>query len=60
MPFFNSLLERLAGRVESLAILYRTLAAEDHKGELDLGVYLSQIAAVRMSAPIPLRGFAST
>jgi PAS domain S-box-containing protein len=46
-------LERLAGRVESLAILYRTLAAEEHKDELDLGIYLSQIAAAAMSAHAP-------
>ncbi|MDW6021030.1 histidine kinase dimerization/phosphoacceptor domain -containing protein [Mesorhizobium sp. BAC0120] len=43
-------LERLAGRVESLAILYRTLAAAEHKDELDLGIYLSQIAAATMQA----------
>ena len=43
-------LERLAGRVDSLAILYRTLSAEEHKDEIDLGVYLSQIASAAMTA----------
>jgi PAS domain S-box-containing protein len=43
-------LERLAGRVESLAILYRILSREEHKDELDLGVYLSQLASAAMAA----------
>jgi PAS domain S-box-containing protein len=47
-PDKNSL-ERLAGRVDSLAILYRTLADDDHD-EVDLGVYLSQIASAAMAA----------
>lgn len=42
--------ERLAGRVESLALLYRSLS-DDGKGDsVDLGTYLSQIAAAVMSA----------
>lgn len=41
---------RLAGRVDSLALLYRSLS-EDEAGEtVDLGVYLSQIAAAVMKA----------
>lgn len=41
---------RLAGRVDSLALLYRSLS-EDQPGEtVDLGVYLSQIAAAVMKA----------
>jgi PAS domain S-box-containing protein len=43
-------LERLAGRVESLAILYRILAGDEQKEELDLGVYLSQLASAAMAA----------
>jgi two-component sensor histidine kinase len=42
--------ERLAGRVDALAILYQTLSSDEQKDEVDLGVYLSQIAsAVMMS-----------
>lgn len=43
-------LERLAGRVESLAILYRILSHDEHRDELDLGVYLSQLASAAMAA----------
>ena len=42
--------DRLAGRVESLALLYRALSEEGHGEEVDLGVYLSQIASAVMSA----------
>jgi len=42
--------DRLAGRVESLARLYRALSEEGHSEEVDLGVYLSQIASAVMSA----------
>ena len=42
--------DRLAGRVNSLALLYRSLS-EDLSGEtVDLGVYLSQIASAVMQA----------
>ena len=42
--------DRLAGRVNSLALLYRSLS-EDVSGEtVDLGVYLSQIASAVMQA----------
>jgi two-component sensor histidine kinase len=42
--------ERLAGRVDALALLYRSLS-EDEKGEtIDLGVYVSQIASAVMAA----------
>jgi PAS domain S-box-containing protein len=42
--------DRLAGRVDALALLYRSLS-EDEKGEtVDLGVYISQIASAVMSA----------
>jgi two-component sensor histidine kinase len=42
--------ERLAGRVDALAILYQTLSGEHHKDEVDLGVYLSQIASAVMAS----------
>lgn len=41
--------ERLAGRVDALSILYRTLSGEGHEEEeVDLGVYLSEIASAVM------------
>ena len=36
---------RLAGRIESLALLYETLSNDQEDKELDLGIYLSQLAA---------------
>jgi two-component sensor histidine kinase len=42
--------ERLAGRVDALAILYQTLSADDQKDEVDLGTYLSQIASAVMAS----------
>ncbi|MFC3324404.1 histidine kinase dimerization/phosphoacceptor domain -containing protein [Mesorhizobium cantuariense] len=42
--------ERLAGRVDALAILYQTLSGDDHKDDVDLGVYLSQIASAVMNS----------
>ena len=41
---------KLAGRVESLALLYRSLSSEDQPDSVDLGVYLSQIASAVMTA----------
>jgi two-component sensor histidine kinase len=40
--------DRLAGRVESLALLYTLLSTDGHSQEVDLGVYLSQIASAVM------------
>ena len=40
---------KLAGRVESLALLYRSLSDEDKPDSVDLGVYLSQIASAVMA-----------
>src|SRR4030095_10150019 len=34
--------DRLAGRVESLQLLYKSLSEDDHGLEIDLGTYLSQ------------------
>ncbi len=42
--------DRLAGRVESLALLYRSLSDENQSEEVDLGVYLSQVASAVMKA----------
>jgi len=41
---------RLAGRVEALGLLYRSLSDEGQAGTVDLGVYLSQIASAVMLA----------
>lgn len=42
--------ERLAGRVDALSILYQTLSTDRQKDEVDLGVYLSQIASAVMAS----------
>jgi two-component sensor histidine kinase len=42
--------DRLAGRVESLALLYRSLSDTESGEIVDLGVYLSEIAAAVMRA----------
>jgi two-component sensor histidine kinase len=41
---------KLAGRVESLALLYRALSDEGSPDSIDLGVYVSQIASSVMAA----------
>ena len=41
---------KLAGRIESLALLYRSLSDEEKPDSVDLGVYVSQIASAVMSA----------
>ena len=40
---------KLAGRVESLALLYRSLSDENQPDSVDLGVYVSQIASSVMA-----------
>lgn len=46
MPF-----DRLAGRIEALDLLYRSLAQDGHGvDEIDLGIYLSQVASAVMKA----------
>ena len=42
--------DKLAGRVEALALLYRALSAEGAGESIDLGVYVSQIASAVMAA----------
>lgn len=41
---------QLAGRIEALSLLYRSLSDEDKEGTIDLGIYVSQIAASVMNA----------
>jgi two-component sensor histidine kinase len=41
---------KLAGRIESLALLYRSLSDEAKPDSIDLGVYVSQIASAVMAA----------
>ncbi len=43
-------LERLAGRVNALALLYRSLSESGTGEDVDLGVYLSEIASAVMKA----------
>ncbi|MER8789947.1 ATP-binding protein [Mesorhizobium sp. M0983] len=49
-PLARAIVERLAGRVDALAILYQALSADEQKAEVDLGVYLSQIASAVMTS----------
>jgi two-component sensor histidine kinase len=42
--------ERLAGRVDALALLYQALSNEADDDQVDLGVYLSQIASAVMKS----------
>ena len=41
---------KLAGRIEALALLYRSLLDEEKPDSIDLGVYVSQIASAVMAA----------
>jgi two-component sensor histidine kinase len=43
-------LARLASRIDALAVLYRTLSAEDATADIDLGQYLADIATAVMQA----------
>jgi len=43
-------LERLAGRINALALLYNALSGEEHDDSVDLGAYLSQVASAVMQA----------
>jgi two-component sensor histidine kinase len=42
--------DRLAGRVEALALLYQSLSEQGVAEEIDLGIYLSQVASALMRA----------
>jgi len=41
--------DRLAGRIESLQLLYKSLSEDSQSQEVDLGTYLSQIASTVMA-----------
>ena len=45
--------DRLAGRINSLALLYQSLSGEGQGDTIDLGVYLSQIASSVIQAHAP-------
>jgi two-component sensor histidine kinase len=45
--------DRLAGRIEALALLYRSLSEDSEAESIDLGVYLSEIASAVMRAHAP-------
>jgi PAS domain S-box-containing protein len=45
--------DRLAGRINALAVLYRSMSTEGQAENIDLGVYLSQIASSVMQAHAP-------
>ncbi|HEX8224232.1 MAG TPA: histidine kinase dimerization/phosphoacceptor domain -containing protein [Allosphingosinicella sp.] len=49
----GSRFDRLAGRVEALALLYRSLSDDVDAETIDLGVYLSEIASAVMRAHAP-------
>lgn len=42
--------DRLAGRIESLGLLYRSLSESSDRATIDLGIYLSEIASAVMRA----------
>jgi len=42
--------DRLAGRIEALALLYRAMSVEGKEDSIDLGTYLSEIASAVMRA----------
>lgn len=49
----GSRFDRLAGRIEALALLYRSLSDDTDSETIDLGVYLSEIASAVMRAHAP-------
>lgn len=46
----GSRFDRLAGRIDALALLYQALSGEGQGDSVDLGIYLSQVAASVMQA----------
>lgn len=50
VPEAGAQFDRLAGRVEALLLLYESLSAQEDVKEIDLGIYLSQVAAAVMRA----------
>lgn len=50
LPEAGERFDRLAGRVEALSLLYKSLSEQEDVQEIDLGIYLSQVAAAVMRA----------
>jgi PAS domain S-box-containing protein len=50
LPEAGERFNRLAGRVEALSLLYTSLSEQADVQEIDLGIYLSQVAAAVMRA----------
>jgi len=50
LPEAGERFNRLAGRVEALSLLYTSLSEQEDVEEIDLGIYLSQVAAAVMRA----------
>jgi two-component sensor histidine kinase len=50
LPEAGERFDRLAGRVEALSLLYEALSEQDGDQDIDLGIYLSQVAAAVMRA----------
>jgi two-component sensor histidine kinase len=50
LPEEGDRFDRLAGRVEALSLLYTSLSVREDVKEIDLGIYLSQVAAAVMRA----------
>lgn len=50
LPEEGERFDRLAGRVEALSLLYKSLSEQEDIQEVDLGIYLSQVAAAVMRA----------
>jgi two-component sensor histidine kinase len=50
LPEEGDRFDRLAGRIEALSLLYQSLSELEDVQEIDLGIYLSQVAAAVMRA----------
>lgn len=50
LPGAGERFDRLAGRVEALSLLYKSLSEQEDVQEIDLGIYLSQVAAAVLRA----------
>jgi two-component sensor histidine kinase len=50
LPTESPRFDRLASRIEALALLYSSLSEQGVTEEIDLGVYLSQVASAQMRA----------
>jgi PAS domain S-box-containing protein len=50
LPEAGERFNRLAGRIEALSLLYTSLSMQEDVKEIDLGIYLSQVAAAVMRA----------